>query len=203
MKPARIILDPGNSIEMEWCWRDDWVTGFDSAYGLLSKFAKLNAMGARELAHLFIHRGCGQRTAIVRAPKVDLRSGSFFDLTELARVLRLGPEHLRHAFLLDHLTNSRRRSSVKAAAASPAARALAFTHHCFSSTCSPPARATARQSDHAARNVGHRYRTGSSRRCSRNRFAARSVMPIWRQRCAPLRRVRLECANRKPLGLQT
>jgi hypothetical protein len=111
MKPARIVLDQPVQLEKSWCWRDDWVTGFDSAYGLLSKFAKLNAMGARELAQLFIDRGCGQRTAIVRAPKVDLRTCSFFDLTEMARVLRLDPEHLRHAFLLDRLTNSLRRSS--------------------------------------------------------------------------------------------
>lgn len=82
MKPARIVLDRPVQLEKSWCWRDDWVTGFDSAYGLLSKFGKLNALGARELAHLFIDRGCGRRTAIVRAPMVDLRSGSFFDLAE-------------------------------------------------------------------------------------------------------------------------
>lgn len=111
MKSARIVLDQPLQLEKSWCWRDDWVTGFDSVYGLLSKFAKLNAMGARDLAHLFIDRDCGQRTAIIRAPKVDLRTSSFFDLTEMGRLLRLDPEHLRHAFLLDRLTNSRRRSS--------------------------------------------------------------------------------------------
>jgi hypothetical protein len=111
VKPARIVLDRPAQIERGWCWRDDWVTGYDSAYGLLSKFAKLNAMGARELAHLFIDRGCGQRTAILRAPKVDLRSGKLFDLGTLAKTLRLDPLHVRHAFLLDQLANSRRKSS--------------------------------------------------------------------------------------------
>lgn len=111
MKPARIVLDHPLQIEAGWCWRDDWATGYDSAYGLLSKFAKLNAMGARELAHLFIDRDCGQRTAILRAPKVDLRSSKLFDLGTVARILRLNPEQVRHAFLLDQLANSRRKSS--------------------------------------------------------------------------------------------
>ena len=111
MKPARVVLDESYRIEKSWCWRDDWTSGFDSAYGLLSKFAKFNAMGARELAQLFINRACGQRTAIVRAPKVDLRDSSLFDISEMARLLRLNPDHVYHAFLLDQLANSRRRSS--------------------------------------------------------------------------------------------
>lgn len=111
MKPARIVLDQPRQIEAGWCWRDDWNTGYDSAYGLLSKFAKLNAMGARELAHLFIDRECGQRTAILRAPKVDLRSGKLFDLGAVAEILRLNSEQVRDAFLLDQLANSRRKSS--------------------------------------------------------------------------------------------
>lgn len=111
MNSARIILDRPILLEKSWCWRDDWVTGFDSAYGLLSKFAKLNAMGARELADLFIARDCGQRMAILRAPKVDLRSSNLFDLKEVARILRLDTDHVHHAFLLDSLANSRRKSS--------------------------------------------------------------------------------------------
>lgn len=111
MKPVRIVLDHPQPLEKSWCWRDDWVTGFDSAYGLLSKFGKLNAMSARELARLFINPECGQRTSILQAPKVDLRSGSLFDMKEMARLLRLDHEHLRHAFLLDRLANNRRRSS--------------------------------------------------------------------------------------------
>jgi hypothetical protein len=111
MKAARIILDQPLKIERGWCWRDDWATGFDSAYGLFSKFAKLNAMGARELANLFIDRDCGQRTAILRAPKVDLRSSELFDVEEVARHLRLETAHVRNAFLLDQLVNSRRKSS--------------------------------------------------------------------------------------------
>lgn len=111
MIPARIVLDVPIQNEIGWCWRDDWVTGFDSAYALLSKFAKLNGMGARELASLFIDRECGQRTAILRAPKVDLRSSALFDRAALARILRLDDAQINHAFLLDRLANSRRKSS--------------------------------------------------------------------------------------------
>jgi len=112
MKRARIVLDYPIKMEKSWCWRDDWVTGYDSAYGLLSKFGKLNAMGAKELAELFIDRNCGQRVAILRAPKVDLRSGQLFDLKEMAGVLRIDQERLKQAFLLDQLSNSRRKSST-------------------------------------------------------------------------------------------
>ncbi len=69
-------------------------------------------MGARELAELFIDRDCGQRTAILRGPKVDLRSGKLFDLKEMARVLRIDQSRLRQAFMLDQLSNSRRKSST-------------------------------------------------------------------------------------------
>jgi hypothetical protein len=56
-------------------------------------------MGAKELAELFIDRKCGQRMAILRARKVDLRSGQLFDLNEMARILRIDQERLRQAFL--------------------------------------------------------------------------------------------------------
>lgn len=100
MKRARIILDHPIKLEKSWCWRDDWVTGYDSAYALLSKFGKLNAMGAKELAELFIDRKCGQRMAILRAPKVDLRSGQLFDLNEMARILRIDQEGYDRLFCL-------------------------------------------------------------------------------------------------------
>lgn len=111
MIPARIVLDVPFQTEVAWCWRDDWATGFDSAYGLLSKFAKLNALGARELASLFIDRNCGQVTSILRAPKVDLRSGQVFNLLEIAHKLRLPPEQVHNAFILERITNGRRKSS--------------------------------------------------------------------------------------------
>lgn len=111
MNPARIIVETPHSIDNAWCWRDDWITGYDSAFGLFAKFARLNAMGARELAFLFIDRECGQRSAILRAPKVDLRSSSLFDLTAFARHFRLDPKAIEHAFVVERLVNRRRRSS--------------------------------------------------------------------------------------------
>jgi hypothetical protein len=110
-KAARIVLDTPIQIEKAWCWRDDWATGYDSAFGLLSKFARLNAMGAREMAHVFIHPDCGRRTAILRSPNVDLRSGELFDKEAMSRHMRLSAEGILHAFLLDKLANSRRHSS--------------------------------------------------------------------------------------------
>lgn len=111
MKPARIILETPFRIETAWCWRDDWITGYDSAYGLFSKFARLNSMGARELADLFIDRECGQRSAILRAPKVDLRSSGLFDLAAFSKHLRLDREAIGHAFVVERLVNRWRRSS--------------------------------------------------------------------------------------------
>lgn len=111
MKRARIVLETPYLIKSAWCWRDDWNTGYDSPYGLFSKFARLNAMGARELAELFVDRDCGQRGAILRAPKVDLRSSSLFDIQELAKHLRLDGRAIEQAFVVDRLSHRRRRSS--------------------------------------------------------------------------------------------
>lgn len=109
MRAARILLDRHDpSIEHGWCWRDDWATGFDSAFGLLAKFASLNAMGAKEVAHVFIDRECGRRTAILRAPNLDLRCSEFFDKARMASILRLDGEGLQHAFLLETLVNKKR-----------------------------------------------------------------------------------------------
>lgn len=109
MKVARILLDEPHHLEKGWCWREDWVHGFDSAYGLLSKFAMLNGLNATELARLFIRRDCGRKTAIVRSPKVDLRHSTLFDLPQITRLLRLQPRHIRQAFLPEQLANGRRR----------------------------------------------------------------------------------------------
>ncbi|MEC4718064.1 hypothetical protein RY831_02795 [Noviherbaspirillum sp. CPCC 100848] len=109
MKVARILLDEPLPLEKSWCWRDDWVHGFDSVYALLSKFAMLNALNAVELAQLFIRRDCGKKTAIVRSPAVDLRYSALFDLTQLARLLRLETPQIHQAFLPEQLANGRRR----------------------------------------------------------------------------------------------
>lgn len=111
MKPARIILDPGNRIEMEWCWRDDWSSGFDSSYSLLMKFALLNQVPAKEIAKVFVSYDCGKRSAICTRPNVDLRDSSVFDRGALERTLRISADQVRAAFLLDLLPTSSLHSS--------------------------------------------------------------------------------------------
>lgn len=111
MKAARIILDQVRPLTPEWCWRDDWYTGLDSAYGLLMKFATLNSLTAREIAHIFISKTCGRRTTICNYPNVDLRNASVFDLDTMARIFRLNVAQVSKAFLFDIFPNSELRSS--------------------------------------------------------------------------------------------
>ncbi|MEC4718402.1 hypothetical protein RY831_04545 [Noviherbaspirillum sp. CPCC 100848] len=109
MKVARILVDEPLHLEKSWCWREDWIHGFDSVYALLSKFAMLNALNASEIAQIFIRRDCGKKTAIVRSPAVDLRHSAMFDLAQMARLLRLQTQHIQQAFLPEQLANGRRR----------------------------------------------------------------------------------------------
>jgi len=111
MKPARIILDPAAPIEAQWCWRDDWSSGFDSAYSLLMKFALLNQITAKEIARIFVSQNCGKRSVICRRPNVDLRDSSVFDRPLLEGIFRISDDQLRAAFLLDLLPSSSLHSS--------------------------------------------------------------------------------------------
>lgn len=122
MKSARIVLEAPRGIDSAWCRRDDWFTGYDSPYGLFAKFGRLNAMGAREMADLFIDRECGKRTAILRAPKVDLRSSDLFDLSALTKHMGLDQTAIDHAFVVERLVNRRRRSSDVLRWCAPCAR---------------------------------------------------------------------------------
>ncbi|MDB5916790.1 MAG: hypothetical protein JWR40_1024 [Massilia sp.] len=111
MKPARIILDPGERIELQWCWRDDWSSGFDSSFSLLMKFALLNQVPAKEIAKIFVSYDCGKRSVICGRPNVDLRDSSVFDRGVLASTLRISSDQMRAAFLLDLLPTSSLHSS--------------------------------------------------------------------------------------------
>lgn len=111
MKRARILLDLPAEEEKAWCWRDEWVTGFDSVYGLMSKFARLNALDAHDLAQLFIDPKSERRTAIIRAPKVDLRFSDLFDVNEIKRHMRLDSEDASYAFVFAQTTKRLHRSS--------------------------------------------------------------------------------------------
>lgn len=112
MKAARIILDHIEPRIKTWCWRDDWSTGYDSSYGLFSKFAKLNEMSASELAQIFVSQSCGQKTSIIRSPNIDLRNSELFNLAEISRILRLSQEQVKNSFLLEQFHNGHQKSSV-------------------------------------------------------------------------------------------
>jgi hypothetical protein len=111
MKPARFLLDHPHRIPPAWCWREKWSTGLDSAYGLLMKFAKLNALSAREVAHVVIGRKSGKRTAILAKPAVDLRDFAVFDLDVMAELFHTTPSQLQSAFLFASLPESKHKSS--------------------------------------------------------------------------------------------
>lgn len=111
MKPARIVLDHIDPFVRSWCWRDEWITGHDSSYGLFAKFAMLNVLTAREIARIFVSPTCGRKTAIVAFPNVDLRDSSTFDLVAMSRILRMDMDKVRQAFLIGLLPNSQRKST--------------------------------------------------------------------------------------------
>lgn len=90
VSPARIVLDLHEVLEMAWCWRDDWATGWDSIYGLLSKFAKLNSIDASMLVGSFQRADTGRKTVLVKNPEIDLRSSAFLDRQLIASINEIG-----------------------------------------------------------------------------------------------------------------
>jgi hypothetical protein len=110
VRAARIVLDRPERVSRSWCWRDEWLTGFDSSYGLFSKFALLNVMTAREIAQIFVSSNCGKRQAILARPNVDLRDSSVFDLVGMSHAMHVDLDAVRHAFLVDLLPQSHRKS---------------------------------------------------------------------------------------------
>ncbi|MFZ6659088.1 hypothetical protein [Undibacterium sp. TJN19] len=75
------------------------------------KFAKLNALSAREIAHVVISRKCGKRTAILAKPNVDLRDFSVFDMDAMAELFHTNLSQVQSAFLFADFPNSSNRSS--------------------------------------------------------------------------------------------
>lgn len=111
MKPGRIILDTAGPIPLEWCWRDDWCSGFDSAYSLLMKFALLNQIPAKDIAKIFVSTQSGKKSVVCNNPNVDLRDSTIFDRDVFRAIFRIPPDQLRAAFLLDLLPTSSLHSS--------------------------------------------------------------------------------------------
>ncbi len=83
----------------QWCWRSAWTTGYDSAFGLLMKFALLNALTAKEVATLFVSRTRGRRGAILQNLNIDLRDPQVFDLPAIALALRTDIATVSSAFV--------------------------------------------------------------------------------------------------------
>lgn len=107
--PARIVLDLHEAPEKAWCWRDDWATGWDSIYGLLSKFAKLNSIDAATLACNFLRGDTGRKTAIVKNPEIDLRGSDFLDCQVIASTMRLDLDAIGRAFTANVFPNGQRK----------------------------------------------------------------------------------------------
>ena len=89
----------------EWCWHRRWTTKYDSAYGLLMKFAFLNALSARELAPLFVTRKRGMRTSLMRSLKFDFRDRENFDHDSMAAAFGTDLATIQSAFLDPRFVN--------------------------------------------------------------------------------------------------
>ncbi|MBC8752141.1 MULTISPECIES: hypothetical protein [Paraburkholderia] len=79
-----------------WCWRDDWHATGQSAFTLLAKFQRLNALSCAGLADCFGRRE-GRRSV---SGSMDLRDARQFDVRRLTDVLRLPLEDIARAFVM-------------------------------------------------------------------------------------------------------
>ncbi|WEN42512.1 hypothetical protein CKCBHOJB_02107 [Thauera sp. GDN1] len=107
MRPfARIVLDEPMLPEVSWCWRDTWSTELDSIYGMLSKFAVLNAIGVKELVDLFIRNDLGVKKATQMDPYIDLRVVGPFDVRRIAQEFRSSEKAVLGGFVLERFPNA-------------------------------------------------------------------------------------------------
>jgi hypothetical protein len=93
-------------LKPEWCWRDDWVQGGESIYGLLALFEALNAIGGPQLREDFVDAVGATQGSTLHAPIVDLRSTERMRLAKLSSVLRLPIEQVRAGFVADAFPRS-------------------------------------------------------------------------------------------------
>ena len=96
---TRVVLDRYEMPAPSYCWRNEWISRYESAYSLLSKFALLNALSAKELAGLLVVRGKGLRSAMCHAPNLALHDAGSFDLDALTALLHLPERAADDAFL--------------------------------------------------------------------------------------------------------
>lgn len=95
----RIVVDEYLPPEISHCWREDWLSRFESAYGLFSKLAILNAFHARDIAQRTAAYGTGKRTKIIAQPNVDLLDSRYFDIRSMARIFRCAESEIARSFV--------------------------------------------------------------------------------------------------------
>jgi hypothetical protein len=107
---GRLFVDPCEPMQERWSRRSTWITGSESAYALLAKFAALNALSNRDLCELLVLRKKRGR-ATPYFPKVDLRSSEHIRTGRLANLLGVDAAELQLAFVNELFPNATKLSS--------------------------------------------------------------------------------------------
>lgn len=102
---GRVLLDPYEVGQERWSHRSSWISGSESAYALLAKFAALNVLSCRELCELFVVRK-ERRSGPPQFPKVDLRSSEWIRTGRLANLFAIDAAELRLAFVSELFPNA-------------------------------------------------------------------------------------------------
>ena len=98
MKVAKIILDRRIVFPRAYCWRDDWVSRFESSYSLLSKFAFLNSLTGRDVALLVLNQARRERVERQMGYETNLIAYENFDFEAFGCLLRISTEQVEDAF---------------------------------------------------------------------------------------------------------
>lgn len=88
--------DNAPAVRDPWCWRDDWHAPGESAFSLLAKFQRLNALSCSALTESVASRQ-GRRTL---PHCLDLRDARGFDLPRMSGMLRLPLAEIAAAFVM-------------------------------------------------------------------------------------------------------
>jgi|GEM_PF-919242 len=96
---ARIRLLKPAAFQTTWCWRQDWISGGESMYGLLALFQILNVVQTNRIASEFVIPTQGTKRTLAKEPTVDLHSSERIHLDRVAQVTGLAVEQIARAFL--------------------------------------------------------------------------------------------------------
>lgn len=108
--PLQVLIDAHDRDEPRWSKRASWLSGGESIYALLGKFAALNALSPRDLCEQFVpksERGRGHPYY----PKVDLRSNERIHSVRLANMFGLDASEVSSAFVSELFPNALQLSS--------------------------------------------------------------------------------------------